>query len=281
MRASITNYERLQRAFKRIENKDDYIRFLKFSKNFYKEDFKNQLLIFYQNPEATVVKTFVEWKLYGRMVIKNPRKVYIYKNPKKKKDKKFIDGQVDVNGKEKKQRKEAGIEYIDDEKLRRVCTFDISDTMVSRKLKKVLDIKNLYSSDNYDIKKLQEIVEDTCNIVKNTILELENQDLITKTYFPEDYKSLDGLVYEAVTTIYKYSFGFHYKNLGENFAESIAFLILDYFDLDTNFCEFNYLNDFNMLDIRTKLKIGSKAQELVQSFIDFVKEKYDEALKSA
>ena len=106
-------------------------------------------------------------------------------------------------------------------------------------------------------------------------MELENQDLITKTYFPEDYKSLDGLVYEAVTTIYKYSFGFHYKNLGENFAESIAFLILDYFNLDTSFCKFNYLNEFSMLDIKTKLVIGSKTQKLVQTFIDFVIEEYN------
>ena len=192
MGASNTNYERLQRALKIIEKKDDYIRFLKFSKNFYKEDFKNQLLIFYQNPEATLVKTFVEWKLYGRMVIKNPRKIYIYKNPKKKKDKKFIDGQVDVNGKEKKQRKEAGIEYIDDEKLRRVCTFDISDTMVSRKLKKVLDIKKLVYSDNYDMEKLKEIVKEICNITQNTIIELQDNNFIPKEYFPENHKNLNS-----------------------------------------------------------------------------------------
>ena len=275
MGAGNTNYERLQRALKIIEKKDDYIRFLKFSKNFYKEDFKNQLLIFYQNPEATLVKTFVEWKLYGRMVIKNPRKIYIYKNPKKKKDKKFIDGQVDVNGKEKKQRKEAGIEYIDDEKLRRVCTFDISDTMVSRKLKKVLDIKKLVYSDNYDMEKLKEINKEICNITQNTIIELQDNNFIPKEYFPENHKNLDELVYEIVTTIYKYSFGFHYKNLGENFAESIAFLILDYFNLDTSFCKFNYLNEFSMLDIKTKLVIGSKTQKLVQTFIDFVIEEYN------
>ena len=275
MSVNTTNYIRIERALKKIENKDDYIRFLKFSKNFYKEDFKNQLLIFYQNPEARIIKTFVEWKLYGRIVIKNPHKIYIYKNPKKKNNKKIINGQVDVNGKEKKQRKEAGIEYIEDEKLRRVCTFDISDTMASRKLKKVLDIKKLVYLDNYDTKKLQKIVQDTCTIVRLSIIELQENDLLPKEHLPENHGNLDEFVYEIITTIYKYSFGFQYKNIGENFAESIAFLILDYFDLDTSFCKFNHVKDFNMLDIKTKLVIGCKMQNIVQTFIDFVKEEYN------
>ena len=41
---------------------------------------------------------------------------------------------------------------------------DISYTMVSRKLKKVLDIKKLVYSDNYDMEKLKEIVKEICNI---------------------------------------------------------------------------------------------------------------------
>ena len=43
----------------------------------------------------------------NKIIIKNPHKIYIYKNPKNNNNNKIIDGQVDVNGKEKKQRKEA------------------------------------------------------------------------------------------------------------------------------------------------------------------------------
>ena len=166
-------------------------------------------------------------------------------------------------------------EYIEDEKLRRVCTFDISDTMASRKLKKVLDIKKLVYLDNYDTKKLQKIVQDTCTIVRLSIIELQENNLLPKEHLPENHGNLDEFVYEIITIIYKCSFGHHYENLGENFAESIAFLILDYFDLDTSFCKFNHVKDFNMLDIKTKLVIGCKMQNIVQTFIDFVKEEYN------
>lgn len=60
--------------------------YLAFSKRFRKFSFNNSLLIFIQNPKATYVATFAQWKTMGVYVKKNPKVIWIYRPKIKKED---------------------------------------------------------------------------------------------------------------------------------------------------------------------------------------------------
>ena len=60
--------------------------YLAFSKRFRKYSFNNSLLIFIQNPKATYVATFAQWKTMGVYVKKNPKVIWIYRPKIKKED---------------------------------------------------------------------------------------------------------------------------------------------------------------------------------------------------
>lgn len=99
--------------------------YLAFSKRFRKYSFNNSLLIFIQNPKATYVATFAQWKTMGVYVKKNPKVIWIYRPKTKKEDdlKPNDDGIPD------------GEEVTDNTRMSFIAyrVYDISDTNAEEK----------------------------------------------------------------------------------------------------------------------------------------------------
>lgn len=94
------NQEKIQAALERIEEglatintDEDWLHFLAFQSLFYNYSFRNAMLIYLQNPEATYVKGYKAWNELGRHVKKGAkglailapcfRKVEDFKEPEK------------------------------------------------------------------------------------------------------------------------------------------------------------------------------------------------------
>lgn len=65
--------EKLETGIKDVMTSDRFAEWLKFASSFHKYSFGNAMLIFLQNPKATMVKGFGEWKKDGRYVKKEKR----------------------------------------------------------------------------------------------------------------------------------------------------------------------------------------------------------------
>lgn len=63
-------HERLAQAVESIVSGDDWRRMLRVAAKFHRYSFQNQLLISFQNPDATLVAGFKKWKCLGRCVKK-------------------------------------------------------------------------------------------------------------------------------------------------------------------------------------------------------------------
>ena len=71
------NQEKIQAALDRIEEglatintDEDWLKYLVFQSQFYNYSFRNTMLIYIQNPEASYVKGFKAWNQLGRYVKK-------------------------------------------------------------------------------------------------------------------------------------------------------------------------------------------------------------------
>lgn len=58
------------------------------------------------------------------------------------------------------------------------------------------------------------------------------------------------------------------RDLSEVFVESVAYIVADYFGLDTSLCSFNYILKWAKGDPKTVLELGSKIQTCANSFIE-------------
>jgi hypothetical protein len=57
------------------------------------------------------------------------------------------------------------------------------------------------------------------------------------------------------------------RNLSETFVESVAYIVADYFGLDTSMCSFNYITAWAHGDVKVILELGDKIQKTANSFI--------------
>ena len=66
------------------------------------------------------------------------------------------------------------------------------------------------------------------------------------------------LLHELTHALYD---DFDYKkdrNLSETFVESVAYIVADYFNLDTSICSFNYITSYIKDDIKILMELGDK-----------------------
>ena len=95
----------------------------------------------------------------------------------------------------------------------------------------------------------------------------------------EDTLSIDDkvsvLLHELTHALYD---DFDYKenrNLSETFVESVAFIVADYFDLDTSMCSFEYITSWTEGDTKLLLELGDKIQKCANSFIKNLEDYYN------
>ena len=73
------SYKKLLNGVLNVIQSGEYENFLKSIKKLqYNFSFRNSLLIFAQNPNATIVKGFCDWNKLGRGIKKRPKTIYIY-----------------------------------------------------------------------------------------------------------------------------------------------------------------------------------------------------------
>ena len=83
------------------------------------------------------------------------------------------------------------------------------------------------------------------------------------------------LLHELTHALYD---DFDYKkdrNLSETFVESVAFIVADYFGLDTSMCSFNYITGWADGDIKVILDLGTKIQKTADSFINQLEKEFE------
>ena len=65
--------ERMEQSLEAIHTNEDWLQFLVFQSKFYQYSFRNTMLIYAQNPEASYVKGFKAWNKLGRYVKKGSK----------------------------------------------------------------------------------------------------------------------------------------------------------------------------------------------------------------
>ena len=264
-------FNKIVEGVQNIVNSGEYAKFLKFSKNFHNYSFNNVLLIFSQMEEATRVAGFAKWKSMGRNLKKGAKGIQIIYPIKRSYTKKKLEGQdslLDDNNKEQE------VEYMT---YRYTYVYDISQTVG-----KPLPLENnALNSDNkkefykflktFSPYKIEE--EDIFGTAKGYWIEKEQKIIIKKSLSIDDKVSV--LLHELTHAFYD---DFDYKedrNLSETFVESVAFIVADYFDLDTSLCSFEYIASWVGEDTKIILELGNKIQKCANSFIKKLEEFYN------
>ena len=269
------SYKKLLNGVINVIQSGEYENFLKSIKKLqYNFSFRNSLLIFAQNPNATIVKGFCDWNKLGRGIKKRPKTIYIYV-PIKYKTEKAIDGQKNINGKEQKNYNNSStIEIIEGIRYKRVAVFDIEDTYLKRREKKIefLDerlnnntTKELYQS-LVNISPVPVILDDNLGTVKGYF---DKTKIAINKYISQDDKT-SVLLHELSHCLYD---NFDYKvdrDKSEIFVESVAFLVADYFNFDTSECSFKYITNWAENDIQNFLKLSNKIIETTKEYIKLI-----------
>ena len=271
------NYAKLLEGVQNVIKRGDYLEFLKMInkiRNNY--SFRNTMLVYVQNPNATVVKGFCDWNKLGRGVKKNPKTIFIY-TPIKYKKQKAIDGQQSVDGKEEKERNNNAIEIIEGITYKRVAVYDIGDTYIKKGNKRIpiLDdvLENNTSEELYntllEISPVPIIIE-KINSMKKGYYDKTNKKIVLKESLSQDDKT-SVLIHELCHCLYD---DFVYKterNKGEIFVESVAFLVADHFGFDTSLCSFGYITSWAENNIKEFMSLSNKIKETADEFIELIK----------
>ena len=263
-------FDKIVDGVNNIISSGEFERFLKFSKNFHQYSFNNIVLIYSQMKEATQVAGFKKWQSMGRKLKKGVHGIQII-YPIKRKYTKIIEGQDTLLDENKKEQE---IEYLT---YRYTYVYDISQTVG-----KPLPLENNSLNSNnkqefYDFLKafspykIEE--EDIFGTAKGYWIEKEQKIIIKKSLFIDDKVSV--LLHELTHAFYD---DFDYKedrNLSETFVESVAYIVADYFDLDTSLCSFEYIASWVGEDTKIILELGDKIQKCANSFIKKLEEYYN------
>lgn len=271
------NYAKLLEGVQNVIKRGDYHKFLSMI-NKIKNDysFRNTMLVYVQNPNATIVKGFCDWNKLGRGIKKNPKTIFIY-IPIKYKKQKAIEGQQNMNGKEEKARKDGTIEIIEGISYKRVAVYDIGDTYIKKGSKRIpiLDdkLENNTTEELYhiliDLSPVSVVMEEI-NGIKKGYYDKTSKRIVLKESLSQDDKTA-VLIHELCHCLYD---DFVYKterNKSEIFVESVAFLVADYFGFDTSLCSFGYITNWAENNIKEFLSLSNKVKETADEFIELIK----------
>lgn len=273
-RKSSKNVDKMQEIFDKvvdnvqnIVDKGEYKRFLRFRKYFRKYSFNNLVLIYSQFPNATHVAGKSSWKKLKRETISEAKKIYIVAPIPRKynvKVKKIENGEeIETT------------ETIHYNSYRWVFVYDISQTEGAEI---PLEDKSI-SGDNMleffeklkELSNIPVIEEEMYGGRKGYYSPKRNIIALKKDLSINEKTSV--LLHELSHAFFD---DFDYKtdrNLSEVFVESIAFIVADYFGLDTSMCSFNYITAWSKGDPKVVLELGDKVQKCANEFIEKI-EKY-------
>lgn len=259
-------FNKIQMGVTNIIESGEYANFLKFSKNFHTYSFNNIVLIYSQMKDATQVAGFKKWQSMGRKLKFGSKGIKIIYPIKQKYEKDTtIEGQNSLLN-DNKEDKKTIVEYLT---YRATYVYDISQTigqplpMSNDKLNtnnKVELFDYLKSFSPFPIKEI-DIFGSTQGYwsPKEKYIALKNDLSIDD--------KVATLLHELTHALYD---DFDYKNdrnLSETFVESVAYMVADYFDLDTSMCSFDYIASYTKGDIKILMELGDKIQKTANKFI--------------
>ena len=268
-------FDRVVEHLQTIIDNGEYEKFLKFQKSFRGYSFNNLILIFSQFPDATRVAGKSKWLKLKREPIKNAKKIWIVAPIPRTCQKKTT---VIEDGEETEK-----IETIKYNYYKYVYVYDISQTTGEDIPLQVNKINSNKMANFYDKLKM---------FSKFPVYEEEIKSGADGYYSPkkkiiviEKNMSLDDkaatLLHEIAHSLYD---DFDYKtdrNLSEVFVESIAYIVADYFGLDTSCCSFNYIAQWAKGEPKTVIDLGNKIQKCANQFIDRIEKFEMQELKLA
>lgn len=257
-----------------LVNNGDYEKFLKFSKNFRNYSFNNQILIFSQFPDATMIAGKSKWQKMKREIVNGAKKIFIIAPIPRKYDKKVTKIQ---DGEEVET-----LESYEYNTYRYVYVYDISQT-VGEELP--LKIQNNDGNDMiYLYEKLKNFSpvpvfeEDLQGGLQGCYSEKSKKIMIKQNLSINDKAAT--LLHELAHCIYD---DFDYKtnkDLSEVFVESIAYIVSDHFSLDTSMCSFNYITQYANGDPKVVIDLGPKIQKCANDFINKLESFENEELQN-
>lgn len=250
-------YQKLVDRVQNFRNTEEYVKFLKFIKRFHNYSFSNKLLIYSQFEDATRVAGYKTWESLGRKVIPGSKGIQIL-CPRPFKVKVRVKDSEDNEKEETRELLNFSTAYV----------FDISQTEGDE----VPEIqKNLNTNNKKELLKcLTEFSQfpiKYLNMEQKGYFHMKERYIaINKNLSIDDKVSV--LLHEMTHGIYD---DFNYqeeRELSEIFVESVAFIVADYFDLDTSICSFRYVNNWANNDTKKVIDLGTKVQSTANSFIE-------------
>lgn len=283
MNKKTTKKEKTKELFNKLVNgvtniikSGEFEKFLKFSKNFHNYSFNNIVLIFSQMPEATQVAGFKKWESMGRRLKKGAKGIQIIYPIKKKQTVKLQNQESIIENEEQKEEKT--VEYMS---YAYTYVYDISQTFGEN-----MPLEDNRINSNNMIEFLQflksfspyPIIEDNLYGGTQGYWSPKYKHIVLKKQLSVDDK-VSVLLHELTHALYD---DFNYKedrNLSETFVESVAFIVADYFGLDTSKCSFNYITEYANGDVKVMLELGDKIQKTANQFIKQIEEYQTQGLK--
>lgn len=266
-------FDKIVEGVTNIISSGEYTKFLKFCKNFHNYSFNNMVLIFSQMPEATQVAGFKKWESMGRRLKYGSKGIKII-YPIRRKYTKKMEGQTTIieNGEEKQ--KEETVEYMS-----YACTYvyDISQTIGEAM---PLDDKRINSNNMGKFLEFLKsfspypIIEENLYGGTQGYWSPKNKHIVLRKELSIDDK-VSVLLHELTHALYD---DFDYKedrNLSETFVESVAFIVADYFNLDTSKCSFNYITGWSDGDVKVILELGDKIQKTANAFVKQLEKEFE------
>ena len=282
------NQEKIQAALNRIEEgldtintDEDWLHFLAFQSLFYNYSFRNAMLIYLQNPEASYVKGFKAWNQLGRYVKKGAkglailapcyRKVEDFKEPENKSEYQDSEGEKVI----KRVISGFKVTYV----------FDIADTDGSDEYLPVL-VKGLAGNSEQE----QEIYEK----LKAFISTEHSVQEVTGTASKGSYNLATGVIsvrsdveylQKIKTILHEYAHAIDFamhpeedisRNRRELIAESVAYVVSMRLGLDTSRYSVSYIKSW--LKDKDELKIvADTVQKVAAKIINNLAESSDSA----
>ena len=254
-------FEKVVKYVQTIVDNGEYEKFLKFQKNFKGYSFNNLILIFSQFPNATKVAGKSKWTKLKRELIPQAQKIFIIAPiPRKysKKVKKIENGEEIET-----------VETYQYNYYRYVYVYDISQTTGEEIPLKSHNINKNEMAYFYEkLKKFSRFPIYEENLYGNLkgYYNPSKKNIVLKKSLSTDDK-VAVLLHELSHGLYD---DFDYKtdrNLSEIFVESIAYIVAEYFGLDTSLCSFNYITKWANGDPKMVLDLGNKIQKCANQFI--------------
>lgn len=269
-----------------VFSSEEYINYLRFCKSFHNYSYNNRIMIYQQRKNATFVAGFNDWnKKYKRHIKQGEKAIKIiapmFFNRKIHQYELDNKGEkiLDENGKPKTKTVD-----IQDVFFKVVNVFDVSQTegeplpLIDKKLTATVDnFQNLFSAIS-DCTDYSVSYADLSSLMANGLCDFSNKQILLQEGLAES-QQIKTLIHEVAHSKLHYPTEENQltKSEKEVQAESVAFLVSDYFGVDTSDYSFSYVANWSTEKSVDELKNSLKIiTDTSKNLINDIEKRFDE-----